>query len=257
MSPSPINVIMLAAGIGKRLGGGKPDFPPKCLLEFAGRSLLERHLDILQSLDAVSSMTMVVGYESDKIKAAVATYQLTIQPEFILNDRFDRGSNLSLWHAFKALTQGLPVLFMDADVLYAPSILEKLVSDTGKSVVPFDSGFEPGDEPVKVCFENDRVVEFGKCVGVSFDQAGEWPGFMRLSPAVAASIADILDRQVEDGNIDAPYEDAFREVILSAPEDSFEFFDVKGIPWIEIDFPEDLERADSIIAPQLENLRET
>jgi choline kinase len=39
-----MNALILAAGSGERLGGGG-EKPPKPLLRFEGRSLLERHLD--------------------------------------------------------------------------------------------------------------------------------------------------------------------------------------------------------------------
>ena len=141
---------------------------------------------------------------------------------------------------------------MDADVLYAPALLEGLVSETDKSVVPYDTGFEPGDEPVKVCLRDGKAVDFGKIVGQSYETIGEWPGFMRLSPAAARSVASSLDQQVKAGAIDTPCEDSFRSMILAAHADEIEFHDVVGIPWIEIDFPEDIKRAQQIIAPRIE-----
>ncbi len=251
MSSSSLNVILLAAGMGQRLSGGDPGFPPKCLLRFDGMSLLQRHLELLGSGGLISSVTVVVGYQSDHIKKEVAELKPNLDINFIQNDRFDRGSNLSLWHALDVLKCGQPVLFMDADVLYAPALLDSLVSETDKSVVPYDTGFEPGDEPVKVCLRDGKAVDFGKIVGQSYETIGEWPGFMRLSPAAARFVANSLDQQVKAGSIDMPCEDSFRSMILAARADEIEFHDVVGIPWIEIDFPEDIKRAQQIIAPRI------
>ena len=41
-----MRAIILAAGVGKRIGGIGLDMP-KCLIEIAGRSLLSRHLENL------------------------------------------------------------------------------------------------------------------------------------------------------------------------------------------------------------------
>jgi len=251
VSPS-LHVIMLAAGMGNRLSGDRPNFPPKCLLEISGKSLLARHLDILENSRTVSAMTLVVGYESAQIEDHIASLETDLKIQFVRNDQFDRGSNLSLWHASEQLNSGDPVLFMDADVLYSPSILTNLVSPTERSVVPYDSSAELGDEPVKVCFMNGRIVDFGKEVTESYDRVGEWPGFMRFSPETAASIANKLRHRIENGHNNEPYEDVFRDVILSAPDGAFEFYDIAGLPWIEIDFPEDLVRAERVIAPQLD-----
>lgn len=252
MSASSLNVILLAAGMGQRLSGGDTGFPPKCLLRFDGMSLLQRHLEILGSGELISSVTVVVGYQSDRIRNAVAELKPSLDINFIQNDRFDRGSNLSLWHALDVLKRGQSVLFMDADVLYAPALLSTLIFETDKSVVPYDTGFEPGDEPVKVCLRDGKAVDFGKIVGQSYETVGEWPGFMRLSPAAARFVASRLDQQVKAGAIDTPCEDSFRSMILAAHADEIEFHDVVGIPWIEIDFPEDIKRAQQIIVPRIE-----
>ena len=251
MSASSLNVIMLAAGMGQRLSGGDTGLPPKCLIQFDSMSLLQRHMEILGSRGLISSVTIVVGYQSDTIKNEVAELKPDLDINFIQNDRFDRGSNLSLWHALDVLKRGQPVLFMDADVLYAPAMLDMLVSETDQSIVPYDSGFEPGDEPVKVCFRDGKVVDFGKIVGQSHDTVGEWPGFMRLSPAAARFVANSLDQQVKAGEINAPCEDSFKSMILATHADEIEFHDVVGIPWIEIDFPWDIKRAQQIIAPRI------
>ena len=67
-----MHAIILAAGRGKRLEGYNPEGHPKCLMEFGGRSLLERHLDLLYRF-GVRNADLVVGFEADRIIAHVAT----------------------------------------------------------------------------------------------------------------------------------------------------------------------------------------
>ena len=50
---------------------------------------------------------------------------------------------------------------------------------------------------------------------------------------------------------DAIYEDAFRDVVVAEPPGAFGVEDVTGLPWVEIDFPEDLEKAGSEVLPAL------
>jgi choline kinase len=52
-----------------------------------------------------------------------------------------------------------------------------------------------------------------------------------------------------------PYEPAIREVVLNGPPGRFGWEDVTGEPWIEIDFPEDLERARAVVLPRIEAKR--
>ena len=43
-----------------------------------------------------------------------------------------------------------------------------------------------------------------------------------------------------------------REVLLDSPFGTFGYEDITGLPWTEIDFPEDVEKARELILPRLE-----
>ena len=98
-----------------------------------------------------------------------------------------------------------------------------------------------------------HVVDFGKQVSEIFDIMGEWPGFLRMSPNTAKKLADTSNRYISDGRRDAQYEMAIRDVLLAEPPGLFRYEDISGIPWIEIDFPSDLERAEKVILPLIAN----
>jgi choline kinase len=102
---------------------------------------------------------------------------------------------------------------------------------------------------VKLCVRNGVLVDFGKKVIDDYDSIGEWPGFMRMSPDVAAKIAAAAYAHVEAGRVDITYEEAMRDVLVAEPSGTFGYVDVTGVPWIEIDFPSDLLRAEKIVFP--------
>ncbi len=52
------------------------------------------------------------------------------------------------------------------------------------------------------------------------------------------------------------YDEALRDLLLSEPPGTFGFEDVTGLPWIEIDFVEDVERARAQVLPRLVEPRE-
>ena len=158
---------------------------------------------------------------------------------------------VSLWCACETLRSGYPILFMDADVLYHTSLIKKLAGVSVRSIVPYDRVFDAGYEPVKLCFKDGKPVEFSKVVNCFYDQIGEWPGFARLSSVSANLIADDLNERMVNGDIDTPCEDSMRRIILESADDEFEFLDITGLPWIEIDFPEDVEKATSTIVPKI------
>ena len=67
-------------------------------------------------------------------------------------------------------------------------------------------------------------------------------GFFRFDAAVAARLASQAQKYVENGRTDEPYEEAIRDLLRETPG-LFQFEDITGLPWIEIDFPADVERA--------------
>jgi choline kinase len=246
-----MHAIILAAGRGSRLAEHNPDGHPKCLMEFGGRSLLARHLDLLYRL-GLRRADLVVGYEADRIIEHVATLRSRPDVAYHFNPRYEQGSVISLWAAADTLRSGEPVLVMDADVLYHPGILQRLIETRIENCYLLDRDFLPGDEPVKIALRDGVMVEFRKRLApdLRYDSLGESVGFFRFGPGCAAAIADQCARYDAEGLADAPHEEALRDVLLAQPE-AFGFEDVSGLPWIEIDFPEDVVRAAADVLPAI------
>ena len=246
-----MKALMLAAGMGNRLSGRDETHHPKCLLRFGGQTLLQRHIVNLRAV-GVKRLVMVVGYRSPEIEAEIARLGATDFVEFVSNPQYREGSVVSLWTGREALMSGAPVLFMDADILYDPAILRALIDGPGATCFPFDTGFEDGDEPVKFCLRGARPVEFRKAVrNEDYDRVGEWVGFIRLAPDFAMALAVQVESYVNDGRGEEPYEEAVRDLLLTELGDTVGAVDIAGKAWIEIDFPEDLARAETEILPRI------
>ncbi|MDX1515100.1 MAG: NTP transferase domain-containing protein, partial [Gammaproteobacteria bacterium] len=121
-----MKAVILAAGIGMRLGGGA-GAPPKCLLEFGGKSLLLRHLRILESV-GVSRVAIGVGYEAGMVETELARYEGAMDLVTVFNPDYRQGNIVTLWRLRGELEDSGPVLLMDADVLYDHRIMARLVS---------------------------------------------------------------------------------------------------------------------------------
>jgi choline kinase len=242
---------MLAAGVGRRLGDAS--LPPKVLLRFGGETLLERHAAILRHC-GVERIDLIVGYRAPEIEAEIARIGAgdLIFPRF--NPDYEAAAIVSLWHLGEAFSAGEPVIFMDGDVLYDHRMMERLVASPYPNCFLMDRNTEEGEDPVKLCLRDGRLVDFHKRPQIAHDWWGEWIGFSRFDPAVAAKIAQATARIVEAGRRDALYEDAFREVVVAEPPGAFGVEDVTGLPWVEIDFPEDLEKAEAEVLPSLLDL---
>jgi choline kinase len=246
-----MHAIILAAGQGNRLAEFNPDGRPKCLLEFGGRSLLARQLDILFQL-GVRQVTLVVGYEADLIIDHVGTLASRPEVAFVYNPAFTLGSVLSLLAAKEAMTSGETVLVLDADVLFHPQIMQRLIESPQQNCFLIDRDFAAGDEPVKIAIHQGEMVEFRKKLaeGLEYDSLGESVGFFKFNNECAAEIAKTCADYKTEGLLDAPHEEVLRDVLLAQPS-MFACEDVSGLPWLEVDFPEDVERAIKQILPAI------
>ncbi len=245
-----MKVVMLAAGIGSRLGQKAAETGPKVLLRFDGKSLLERHIDIFRA-QGISELVIGVGFHHDQIQQEIEALGATGFVRTVLNEDYELGNIVTLSALRGEICCGEPVLIMDADVLYDESLLERLINSRHPNCLLIDRDFEPGDEPVKICIRDGEIVEFRKWLSTEFDYCGESVGFFKFSAEIAQQIMFQTDLSLQLGRENEPYEETIRDVLLTSPRGTFEVEDITGIPWIEIDFAVDVDRAKAEILPRI------
>jgi len=243
-----MRAVILAAGRGRRLGGFG-DSQPKILLRFSGRSLLQRHLEILEHC-GVAEIAIVVGYRAEAIRDEIKALGRAGQVTLIENPRYTEGSVVSLWSARDALGKG-PSLLMDGDVLYDWRLMQRLTESPHANCLLMDRNIEPGEEPVKLCIADNRIVDFHKKPVNAHEFHGESVGFFRLSPDIATALLAGAGDYVASGRHDQEYEEPLRDLILTSAPDVFGYEDISGLPWSEIDFALDAVRARATIVPRL------
>tara|TARA_R110000868_G_scaffold50260_4_gene160801 strand:- start:1076 stop:1837 length:762 start_codon:yes stop_codon:yes gene_type:complete len=242
---------ILAAGVGNRLGDIQ-DKPPKALLEFGGQSLLSRHLANLARI-GVESVAIGIGYRADDLQAEALRAGFPGDIAFVHNPDYTEGSVITMAVLGEAMmSAGGPVILMDADVLYDPRLMARLANSEHANCLLVDRDFEEGDEPVKICVRGETgLVDFRKIVDTPYDWCGESVGFFKWSPDMARNLTERAQAYIARGDREAPYEEAIRDAILAAPQD-FAFEDITGTPWVEIDFPEDVVKAEAEVLPSID-----
>src|SRR5579863_8067400 len=163
-----MRAIILAAGRGLRLQQADERQLPKCLLQFGGMSLLERHLRLLRGA-GVDEVVLALGYRHERVAAELDRLHWQPRPEIVVNPRYELGSMLTAHTVAEALTRGGDVLLMDADVLYDERILSALVKGETVNRLLIDRDFEAGDEPVKLCLKDGVPVELRKQLAVNLE----------------------------------------------------------------------------------------
>jgi len=228
---------------------------PKCLLQFDGVTLLQRHLCLLRRA-GVDQIVLALGVRHEMVAAELDRLAWQPRPEIVLNERYELGSVLTVHTAAGAMTRGGDILLMDADVLYDERILAPLVAGAWPvNRLLIDRDFEAGDEPVKVCMRDGLPIEMRKQIppGLNYDFVGESIGFFRLDQTAARRLADLAAAYVAGERAGAPHEEAVRDLLFERGR-IFEVADVTVAPWIERDFPDDVTRAKLDVLPRLQPL---
>jgi len=110
-----------------------------------------------------------------------------------------------------------------------------------------DRGSADTGEEVKLYTRGDRVIALGKkVVPPSWDVVGEGVGFFKCGAEAGPALVRCLRKVIDDGDGLAEYEDALH---LLLGRRHVGWADVTGMPWTEIDFVEDLHRAEREVLP--------
>jgi O-antigen/teichoic acid export membrane protein/choline kinase len=235
--------IILAAGRGGRLRGVTGDHP-KCLARVGTSTLLERQLAALRSC-GVGAVTVVAGHRVSEVQRVAGS-----AVDIVENPRFASTNSLySLWLARKRLTGGFVVL--NCDVLFHTQLLVDLLTaryEDALLVAPRAASECYSDEEMKVRIRSGCVVDIAKTISNS-QADGENVGIAKFGADGARILIEELTASLAAG--------ARREWLPAAfaafsCRRALHAIDNRGLPWIEIDTPEDYWRACSDVLPAIE-----
>jgi len=233
--------IILAAGLGKRLSSLTKE-KPKSLLRVNGETILEYQKRVLQEC-GVENITIVTGYKSEKIER-------TLGPNtgYIYNPFYAvTGSLVSLWFAKSEMKHGF--IYLHGDVLFHKQILKKLLS-THSDISLVVAKKQCVTEDMKVRVNSGQIIEINKSIEAS-EAYGEFVGLAKFSRKGAKTLVTILEKIVREGNLTDYFEYAIQRLVNEGHK--VHKCDVNNLPWVEIDFVEDFEKAKKVVYPRIKN----
>ena len=226
-------VVILAAGLGTRLG--RPHPKPLTPLR-SGESIMRRAVNALR--DAYGKdvfVTAVVGFKLDLVIEAMPDIS------FVYNEVYDStNTSKSLLKALR-LSQPGGVLWLNGDVVFDPRVLPLIQEhiETGRSFVCVNTESVAEEEVKYTLDEEGYIKELSKGV---VGGLGEAVGINFISAEDKATLITRLD--------EAGDQDYFeRGIELGIEQDGLkvEALDISQFHIVEVDFDEDLTRANEFV----------
>lgn len=232
--------IILSAGKGSRLHPLTDD-KPKCLIEFSGKSLLEWQLDALAA-SGVRDVVIVTGFREELVEAVAARREGV---RTLFNPFYHVADNLgSVWMARAEFDRD--TLLMNGDTLVSTALLSKVqAADGGAITVTVDEKDDYDADDMKVLREGTRLKRIGKALEPGQYNA-ESIGVLAFRNGGGALFIDEVERMMRTSEGTRRW--YLRAIDSLAALHPVETVSIKGEQWQEVDFPEDLAKAEAVTA---------
>ncbi len=242
-----MHCVILAAGTATRLRPLTAE-TPKCLLPIGSQPMLERIVNaVLRAY--VHDITIVLGFEEQKIRNFIAERFPALGVRFIVNPEYASTNNAYSLLMARGSVGGDSLLLLDSDILFDESILTLLTGSKHQSCCAVRTAGEIGDEEIKVRINpNKEILEIGKHVALE-STYGESIGIEKFSQEATQLLFHTLQKRViTERRINELYEASFQEMIDAGAAIFAE--DVGMRRCMEVDTAEDLRNAELVFAAQ-------
>ena len=238
-----MKAIILSAGQGSRLGHLVDD-RPKCLIDFSGRSLLDRQLDTLAA-NGVGEAVVVTGFHDELIEQAIARRTGGPDVRTVFNPFFKVADNTgSLYMARDELAGDC--LVWNGDTLVSRALMARVVANAQPGIcVTIDrkpDGYD--DDDMKVVEEGGRLKAIGKRIAAGVN--AESIGLLAFRSGGAEQFRAAIEQAMRTPEGTTIW---YLRVINQLAQGADVFtLDIAGEEWGEVDFPPDVDNARELTA---------
>jgi choline kinase len=238
-----MKAIILSAGQGSRLGHLVDD-KPKCLIDFNGRTLLDRQLDTLEA-SGVHEAVVVTGFHDELVNQAIAARTGGPKVRTVFNPFYKVADNTgSLFMAREELAGDC--LVWNGDTLVSNCLMGRVIgNDRAGICVTIDRKDSYDEDDMKVVEDAGRLKAIGKRLDLSTVNA-ESIGLLAFRTGGAERFRDAIEHALRTPEGTTIW--YLRVIHHLAQSSEVWTLDIKGEEWGEVDFPPDVEAARELTA---------
>ena len=231
--------LILAAGVGKRLGELTKD-TPKCLLPIDKSTILDFSLQALKD-NGINEIVFITGFAHEKLANHIrCQWSNTFYFQFIFNDKYSTYNNIYSAYLAKEIWDDETIL-LNSDIIFHPDILSNLIlSKDDKSYLVIDDKKELIEEDMKVqVTSSNEIKKISKHLN-NKTSLGEYIGMMYLRGVERVTFLESLEKNIKSKNWDFYYEDALDNILNKIKVYPCSTL---GNPWTEVDTFQDYKHA--------------
>ena len=239
-----MQALMLAAGMGKRLGKFTNN-NTKCMVEVAGKKLIDRAIEAVK-LAGINKFTLVVGYEGQKLIDYINSKYSNcgIEFSFINNKDYATSNNIYSFYMAKDLVENEDTILLESDLIYDVFLIKKVVEHPAKDVVTVAKYQSWMDGTLVMMDENNNITQFVDKSDMKYeilDQYYKTVNIYKFSKEFCKNIyIPFLEAYMKAYGLNSYYETPLK-VIAHVAKTPLVAYEVGDLPWYEIDDEQDLD----------------
>jgi len=244
-----MKVVILSAGVSSRIRPLTDDCP-KYLLRIGAKTLGEYQLDAVTSVVGVDKIVIVVGYRGEMIRARIGDRYNGVEISYIDNPLYEHTEmNYSLYLAKEEIVNQ-PFIFLAGDTVFHPDILTDLVENEFGNCMVIDKVCQSQNVDALVTGYNGQLVSL--CGGINGDLSHraktlkDLVGEPLMMIKFDSNYGTYLINAIEKNGFAKGAKHLMYVFADTFPQYGMNYFQIDNIPWIEVDYFEDVNKAEEV-----------
>ena len=228
-----MKAIILAAGIGKRLGNISKS-GHKTLIKINGISLIERQIKILKK-NNIDDIWVITGYNAKILRDKISSLDVN----FLHNGNYLKTDTLdSFWSARQCMDDELITLY--GDVIFQEEIVTNLLNSNQYDITLVVDKSKPEKDDMKVFFEGNIVKKINKKLPKTIAN-GKYVGIAKFTNTGCKIFQETLENFSKNNSLHGDISRVFEEIVKNQHK-IYAYF-TGDLTWFNVNTSNEIKKA--------------